>query len=218
MGRFYRDLADNIDNFLVSDFYGQITNDYNIPSEDVQKYILATSSFAKGMQTDINHCVTKDRINNASFRQKLDPISKNILRRQNLLEFIFEDISTTFDAENPIVDLLFKELDVSKKDLACKLIKKAPRPPDLDYGLRNRLEKLNDIKDPFNNDNNNNLSPPPSPLPLSSFLVPPPPKPPQPLLQPPPPSTFRIPPPPPPHHHFKHLSSNSNHYLVSFNN
>ena len=43
VGRFYRNLADNVDNFLGSDFYGQITNDYNIPSEDVQKYILATS-------------------------------------------------------------------------------------------------------------------------------------------------------------------------------
>ena len=40
---------------------------------------LATSDFAKDMQTDINHYVTRDRINNASFRQKLDPISKNIL-------------------------------------------------------------------------------------------------------------------------------------------
>ena len=49
-----------------------------MPPEDVQKYILATSDFTKGMQTDINHYVTRDRINNASFRQKLDPISKNI--------------------------------------------------------------------------------------------------------------------------------------------
>ena len=35
------------------------------PSGDIQKYILATSDFAKGMQIDINHDVTKDRINNA---------------------------------------------------------------------------------------------------------------------------------------------------------
>ena len=54
--------------------------------------ILATSDFLKGIQTDINHCVTNDRINNASFRQKLDPISKNITRRQNPLELVFEDI------------------------------------------------------------------------------------------------------------------------------
>ena len=44
--------------------------------------------------------VSKDKINSASFRQKLDPISKNILRRQNPLELVFDDIST-FDAKNP---------------------------------------------------------------------------------------------------------------------
>ena len=81
---------------------------------DVQKYILATSDFSKSMQSNINHYVTKDRINNASFQQKLDRISKNILRRQNPLELVFEDIST-FDAENPIVGSLLRELDVGKK-------------------------------------------------------------------------------------------------------
>ena len=57
------------------------------------------------MQTDINNYMTKDRINNASFRQKLDPIKNNTLRRQNQLELVFEDI-LTFDAENPIVGSL----------------------------------------------------------------------------------------------------------------
>ena len=66
---------------------------------------MATSDFAKNIQTDINHYVTRDRINDASFRQKLDPISKNILRRQNPLELVFEDIST-FDAENPILIII----------------------------------------------------------------------------------------------------------------
>ena len=92
MGSFYRNLADNVDNLLGSGFYGQIANDANIPSEEIQKYILATSEFEKAMQNDINHYVTRDRINNAGFRQKLDPISKNILRRQNPLELVFEDI------------------------------------------------------------------------------------------------------------------------------
>ena len=91
VGKFYRNLGSVI---LGSEFYGRIANDAEIHSNNVQKYILATSDFAKGMQTDMNHCVTKDRINNASFRQKLDPISKNILRRQNPLEFVFKDIST----------------------------------------------------------------------------------------------------------------------------
>ena len=116
MGSFYRDLADNVDNFLGSDFHGRIAKDVNIPSADIQKYILPTSDFAKGMQNDINHYVTRDRINNASFRQKLDPIGKNILRRQNPLELVFEDIST-FDAENPIIGSLLRELDVKKRFL-----------------------------------------------------------------------------------------------------
>ena len=66
------------------------------------------------MQRDINHYVTKGRLHNASFRQKLDPISKNILRRQNPPELVFEDIFT-FDAENPIARSLLRELDVGKK-------------------------------------------------------------------------------------------------------
>ena len=99
VGNFYRNLADNVDNFLGSEFYGRITNDANSTSANVQKCILATSDFAKGIQTDINHYVTKDRINDASFGQKLDPISKNIIRRQNPLELVFEDV-LAFDAEN----------------------------------------------------------------------------------------------------------------------
>ena len=80
VGKFYRNFADNVDHdFLGSDFCGRIANDADIPFADVQKYILATSDFAKGIQTGINHHVTKERINNASCRQKLDPISKNIL-------------------------------------------------------------------------------------------------------------------------------------------
>ena len=55
VGKFCRNLADNVDNFLGSEFYGKIANDANIPSEDVQKYTLTTSDLAKGIQTDINH-------------------------------------------------------------------------------------------------------------------------------------------------------------------
>ena len=56
---FYWNLADNADTFMGSDFYGRIANDSNIPSEDIQKYILATSDFTKGMQTDINYYKTR---------------------------------------------------------------------------------------------------------------------------------------------------------------
>ena len=40
VGSFYRNLADNVDNFIGSDFYSRITNDSDIPDDDVQKYIL----------------------------------------------------------------------------------------------------------------------------------------------------------------------------------
>ena len=74
---------------------------------------MATCDFAKSIQTDSNHYVTRDRINDASFRQRLDPISKNILRRQNPVELVFEDIST-FDAENPIAESLLRKIDIKK--------------------------------------------------------------------------------------------------------
>ena len=96
---FYRNMVDNIDN--SSDFFARITEDVDIPKEDVQKYILDNSDFAKSTQTDINHYFPRDRINDASFRQRLDLINKNVLRGQNPLELVSEDIST-FDAENPI--------------------------------------------------------------------------------------------------------------------
>ena len=63
------------------------------------------------MQDDINLYITGDRLNNASFRQKLNPISKNIFRSQNPVELVFEDIST-FDAQNPVVRSLLRELDI----------------------------------------------------------------------------------------------------------
>ena len=130
---FYRNLADNID--IGSDFYLRITADANIPREDVQKYILATSDFAKSIQTDINHYIMRDRINDASFRQKLDPISKNILRRQNPLELVFKDIST-FDAENPIVESLLREIDLKKKQSDSDFIKSLPSHPGKEFEIK----------------------------------------------------------------------------------
>ena len=75
------------------------------------------------MQDDINMYVTRDRLNNASFRQKLHAIAKNIFRRQNPVELVFKDTST-FNAQNPIIGSLLKKLDIGKKDIASTLIKK----------------------------------------------------------------------------------------------
>ena len=132
VGSFYRNLVDCVDTSF--NFYSNIANDTNIPKEDVQKYLLATSDCAKSMQTDINNYVTKDRINDTSFRQKLDPISKNILRRQNLLELVIEDIST-FDAENPIVGSLLREIDIKKKQSDSDFIKSLPSQPGKEFEI-----------------------------------------------------------------------------------
>ena len=49
VGNFYRNLADNVDNFTSSDFYSRIAADADLPREDVQKYLLATSDYAKSI-------------------------------------------------------------------------------------------------------------------------------------------------------------------------
>ena len=155
---FYRNLADRVD--TNNDFFATIANDANIPKEDVQKYLLATSDFAKSMQTDINHYVTRDRINDASFRQKLDPISRNILRRQNPLELVFEDIST-FDAENPIVGSLLREIDIKKKQSDSDFIKSLPSQPGKEFEIKKRLDQLRGTtgRNFVNRNNNNNVNP-----------------------------------------------------------
>ena len=99
------------------------------------------------MQDDNNTYVTRDWLNNASFRQKLDPIAKNILRRQSPLELFFKDIST-FDAQNPIIGNLLREIEVGKKDITRKLLKKAPRLKDIEVESRlEALKKRNDSDD-----------------------------------------------------------------------
>ena len=40
VGSFYMNLVDNVDNFLGSDFYERIGNDFDIPREDVQNISL----------------------------------------------------------------------------------------------------------------------------------------------------------------------------------
>ena len=106
--------------------------------------------------------MTRDRTNNCSFRQKLDPISKNILRRQNPLELVFENIST-FDAENPIVGSLLREIDIKKKKSDSGFIKSLPSHPGKEFEIKKRLDALRNIKNNDNFNNNNNSGPPPPP-------------------------------------------------------
>ena len=215
VGNFCRNLSDRVDN-VQSNFLSAISNDTSIPKDDIQKYLLVTSDFAKSVQTDINHYVTRDRINNASFRQKLDPISRNIVQRQNPLELVFEDI-LTFDSENPIVGSLLREIDIRKKQTDSDFIKSLPSQPGKEFETKKRLDKLRGTttttSNNFNNNNDNNVNPGAGGIDLSG-LGPPPTLPKiedlidnGPSLFPPPPPTggqevisniFRPPPPPPP--------------------
>ena len=90
LGRFCRNFSNNFDSVLGSDFYRRIANDADIHSEDVQKFLLGTSDFSKGTQGNTNHYITQERINNANFKQKLDLIAKNILRRRTLQSLFFK--------------------------------------------------------------------------------------------------------------------------------
>ena len=145
VGSFYRNLADNVDNFVGSDFYSWIATDSDILTEDVQKYISATSDFTKSIQTDINHYVIRDRINDTRSRQKLDLNSKNILTRKNPPELVFEDIST-FDAKNPIVGSLLREVDL-KKQTDSDFIKSLPSQPVKEFETKKDLISYTTKKD-----------------------------------------------------------------------
>ena len=111
---------------------------------------------------------------------------------------MFKEIST-FDAQNPVVGSLLRELDIGKEDLVSELIKKAPRPGG-DLNIQKRLEALRKDKNKFNNNNDGSPLPLPSPPTFNNFVPPP-----QYPSPPPPPSSFNsfqqpqyFPPPPPP--------------------
>ena len=67
------------------------------------------------------------------------------MRSQNPLELVFEDIST-FDAENPIVGSLLREIDIKKKQSDSDFIKSLPSHPGKEFEIKKRLDKLKGIK------------------------------------------------------------------------
>ena len=147
--------------FLVTYFQQSIVN--KILSEDVKKFLLATSDFGKEIQRKLNLYRTCGKWNSTSFRRKLDPISKNVIRNQNPIEFLFKHLKH-FDAQNPVIGNLIKEIEIGKKKDLIKILKDAPDIIDLE--LRSRLNMLRDdetFNPDGNNNNNNNLLPPPPP-------------------------------------------------------
>ena len=73
---FYKDWHYRIDFSQETDFQQQLVNEPL--SEDVRNFILATSDFGEEMQGEQDLYGTINRLNEASFRRRLEPISKNI--------------------------------------------------------------------------------------------------------------------------------------------
>ena len=109
---FYKDFLDGIDFSQDNDFQQQLVN--NPLSKDVKKFLLATNDFGEEIQGELDLYITNNRLNEASFRRRFDPISKNIIRNKNPIELLFKDVKH-FDAQNPVIGSLIKEVDVGKK-------------------------------------------------------------------------------------------------------
>ena len=144
-------------------------------SEDVKKFLLATSNFGEEIQRELDLYVTNNRLDKASFRRGLNPISKNIIRNKNSIKLLLKDVKH-FDAQNLVIGSLIKEVDVGKKKDSSKFLGKAPDIRDLE--IQSRLNKLSEANEFFNRRDNNNFFLPnptspslgPLPPPLSSDL------------------------------------------------
>ena len=102
------------------------------------------------MQEDMDIHITRDRLSEASFRQKFYPITKNIIRGENPLKLVL--MLSTFGMENSLIGSRIREIDIRKKNLAGNIVNKASNSIDFEIKLRlEALEKNND-----SNDNNSN--------------------------------------------------------------
>ena len=119
---FYKEFLDGIDFSQDNDFQQQLVN--NPLSEDVKKFLLATSNFGEEIQGELDLYVTNNRLNEANFKRRLDPISKNIIRNKNPIELFFKDVKH-FDAQNPVIGSFIKEVDVGKKKELSKFLDEA---------------------------------------------------------------------------------------------
>ena len=75
---------------------------------------MTTSKFGKEIEGEINSYVTNNRLNEASFRRKLDLISKNITKNQNPIELLFKDVKH-FVAQIPVIDSWIQEVNIGRK-------------------------------------------------------------------------------------------------------
>ena len=189
---FYKDRANDVDVDLPSTIANKILAVGQPLTDDIKNYLLGTSDYARSIQSDIDLYVTTGRHNQSSFRRKLDAIEKSVWRTENLLALLFEDVAN-FDAQNPVIGSLLREIDLGKRSTNSDLIKKSlSKAPDINNTiLLQRFKKFketpinyndnDDNDDVDNNDNNINngknfnynnisLSRPPSPVKLGDIF------------------------------------------------
>ena len=58
--------------------------------------------------------MTNDRLIEPSYRWRLDPMSKNMIKNQNPIELLSNGVKH-FDAQNPVIGSLIMEVDIGKK-------------------------------------------------------------------------------------------------------
>ena len=130
------------------------------------------SEFGQEVQGEIDLYVTNNRLNEASFRRKFDPILKIVIKNQNPIELLFKDLKH-FDTQNPVTGNLNPEVDIGKKKDLSKFLSHAPDVKDLE--LQSRLNKLRSKNEFFNSGDDNNINNYPFilPSPLPQLLQPP---------------------------------------------
>lgn len=111
---FYKDWLDRIDFSQETNFQQQFVNEPL--SEDVRNFILATSDFGEEMQGEQDLYVTIKRLNEASFKRRLEPISKNILRNKSPIGLSFKDVKH-FDVQNSVIGSLLKEVGIGENNI-----------------------------------------------------------------------------------------------------
>ena len=106
---FYKDFLDGNDFSQDNDFQQQLVN--NLLGEDVKKFLLVTIDFGEEIQGELDLYVTNNRLIKASFRRRLNSISKSIIRNKNPIDNLLKDV-THFDPQKPVIGYLIKDADV----------------------------------------------------------------------------------------------------------
>ena len=153
---FYKDRTNDVDVDLPSTIANKIVAEGQPLTDDIKNFLLGTSDYARGIQSDIELYVTRGRHNQASFCRKLDPIEKSIWRTENPLALLFKNVAN-FDMQNPVIGSLLREIDLGKRSKNSDLIKKSlPKTPDINDTIL--LLRFKKFKETLINDNDNNIN------------------------------------------------------------